>query len=278
MHREIGFAMGKPKSQSKLKKLYYRLLRRGRRVCKRFERELAVVKKALALAKPFLPSQRMLAEEVIELIGADIQALGQVAAAAERRIFHEEKVPSSEKVISISDGSAAFIVKGGWNTTVGYRPQLGRSGNGFVSALIVPQGNAADAGQLVDVVVNHWDLSGVLPGLVSTDDGYSSESARQDLLELGVKVVSISGAKGKRITGTEEWNRPDYRAARADRSAVESLMFTLKDGYEFGHVLRRDNENVSAELTEKVLAYNLGQISRIRARQARAKVEQSLAA
>ncbi len=181
-------------------------------------------------------------------------------------------------MISISDVSAAFIVKGGWNTTVGYRPQLGRSGNGFVSALIVPQGNAADAGQLVDVVVNHWDLSGVLPGLVSTDDGYSSESARQDLLDLGVKVVSISGAKGKRITGTEEWNRPDYRAARADRSAVESLMFTLKDGYEFGHVLRRDNEKVSAELTEKVLAYNLGQISRIRARQARAKVEQSLAA
>lgn len=278
MHREIGFAMGKPRSQSKLKKLYYRLLRAGRRVCKRFERELAAVEKALSLTKPFLPSQQMLAEEAIELIGADIQALSQVAAVAERRIFHEEKVPSSEKVISISDHSAAFIVKGGWNTTVGYRPQVGRSGKGFVSALIVPQGNAADAGQLVDVVGNHWDLSGVLPGLVSTDDGYSSESGRQDLLDLGVKVVSISGAKGKKITGAEEWNRPDYRAARADRSAVESLMFTLKDGYEFGHVLRRDNENVSAELTEKVLAYNLGQISRTRARQPRDKVQQSLAA
>ena len=44
LHREIGFSTGKPKKQGKLKKLYYQLLRRGRRVCKRFERELAAVK------------------------------------------------------------------------------------------------------------------------------------------------------------------------------------------------------------------------------------------
>jgi hypothetical protein len=55
-----------------------------------------------------------------------------------------------------------------------------------------------------------------------------------------VEVVRISGAKGKKSTGAEEWNRPDYRSARARRSAVESLMFTLKDGYEFGRLLRRE--------------------------------------
>jgi len=277
MHREIGFSTGKPKKQGKVKKLYYQLLRRGRRVCRRFERELAAVEKALG-QKELLPSQRLVAEETIELIGADIQGIGQVAAAGERRIFAEEKVPSSAKVISISDRDAAFIVKGGWNTVVGYRPQLGRSGQGFVTALIVPTGNAADSAQLVDVVLDHWERSGVLPRLVSSDDGYSNQSARQDLLKTGVEVVSISGAKGKKITGTAEWNRPDYRAARANRSAVESLMFTLKDGYDFGQLLRRENENVRAELMEKVLAYNIGQIIRVRERRARARREQSLTA
>ena len=277
MHREIGFSTGKPKKQGKVKKLYYQLLRRGRRVGKRFERELAAVAKALS-QRELLPSQRLVAEEAIELIGADIQGIGQVAAAGERRILAGEKVPSSAKVISISDGDAAFIVKGGWNTVVGYRPQLGRSGQGFVTALIVPRGNAADSGQLVEVVLDHWERSGVLPRLVSSDDGYSDQSARQDLLEAGVEVVSISGAKGKRITSAQEWNRPDYRAARANRSAVESLMFTLKEGYEFGQLLRRENENVRAELTEKVLAYNIGQIIRVRKRRARERLEQSLAA
>jgi len=161
---------------------------------------------------------------------------------------------------------------------VGYRPQLGRSGQGFVSALLVPRGNAADSAQLVDVVLDHWDRTGVLPRLVSSDDGYSNKGAREDLLEAGVEVVSISGAKGKSITAPEQWNRPDYRAARAQRSAVESLMFTLKEGCEFGHLLRRENENVRAELTEKVLAYTLGPILRVRERRARESLTQSVAA
>lgn len=278
MHRAIGFCTGKAKSQSKLKKLYYRLLRRGRRVCKRFERELAETKRALSNQKKLPPSQRVLAEEVIQLIAADMEAIGQVASAGERRIFGQEKVPSSDKVISISDGDAAFIVKGGWNTVIGYRPQVGRSGRGFVSALIVPEGNAADSTQLVEVVLDHWERSGVLPQLVSCDDGYGDQSAREDLLKTGVEVVSISGAKGKKITGLEQWNRPDYRAARSNRSAVESLMFTLKEGYEFGRLLRRENENVRAELTEKILAYNIAHIIRVRERRTREKQEQSLAA
>lgn len=278
LHREIGFSTGKAKKQGKLKKLYYQLLRRGRRVCRRFERELAAVEQALKNQKDLLPSQRLIAEEVVALIGADIQAIGQVAAAGERRVLEGETVPSEEKVISISDGDAAFIIKGGWNTVVGYRPQLGRSAQGFVSALLVPKGNAADSGQLVEVVLDDWDRTGVLPRLVSSDDGYSDESARQDLLKTGVEVVSISGAKGKKITSAEEWDRADYRAARANRSAVESLMFTLKDGYEFGQLLRRENENVRAELTEKVLAYNICQIIRVRERRTREKLEKALAA
>ncbi|MCI0621115.1 MAG: hypothetical protein L0387_05490 [Acidobacteria bacterium] len=278
MHRDIGFGTGKAKSQGKLKKLYYKLLRRGRRCCKRFERELAAVERALNQQTQLPPSQRLLAEEVIGLIGADIQAISQVAEACERRIFQEEKVPSSEKIISLSDEDAAFIVKGGWNTVIGYRPQLGKSGQGFVSALILPKGNAADSGQLVDVVVDHWDRSGVLPQMVSSDDGYSDKSARQDLLATGIAVVSISGAKGKKITSAEEWKRPEYRAARANRSGIESLVFTLKDGYEFGQLLRRGAENVRAELTEKILAYNIGQIIRVRERRARESQEKSLAA
>jgi hypothetical protein len=42
--------------------------------------------------------------------------------------------------------------KGGWNTVVGYRPQLARGGSGFVSALVLPQGNAADGRHLVAMV------------------------------------------------------------------------------------------------------------------------------
>jgi hypothetical protein len=36
-------------------------------------------------------------------------------------------VPMAEKIVSLSDSDASFIVKGGWNSVVGYRPQLARS-------------------------------------------------------------------------------------------------------------------------------------------------------
>jgi hypothetical protein len=39
----------------------------------------------------------------------------------------QEKVPMAEKIVSLSDSDASFIVKGGWNSVVGYRPQLARS-------------------------------------------------------------------------------------------------------------------------------------------------------
>ena len=277
-HREIGFTAGKPKRQGKLQKLYFQLLRRGERVCKRFTRELAVGTQALSSATHLPPSERQLAETVLALIEADLQAIGQVAKACQRRVFAAEKVPSGEKIVSLSDGSAAFIVKGGGEPVLGYRPQLGKSQHGFVSALLVPLGNAADSGQLVAAVLDHWERTNVLPQLVSTDDGYSSRSARADLLQTGVAVVSISGAKGKQITPAADWQRPEYRAARANRSGVESLIFTLKDGYQFGQLLRRENGNVRAELTEKILAYNFDQIVRVRARRARAAQARTLTA
>ena len=100
--------------------------------------------------------------------------------------------------------------------------------------------------------------------MASVDDGYSSQQGREELLGLGVKVVSIGGAKGKKIIEAQQWKSQPYRQARAERSAIESLVFTLKNGFEFGEMVRRTQENVLAEMLEKVLAYNISQIIRVR--------------
>jgi hypothetical protein len=75
-------------------------------------------------------------QEALCLIADDLAALEQTANVCERRIMAEEKVPIAEKIISLSDSDASFMVKGGWNTVVGYRPQLARGGSGFVTALV----------------------------------------------------------------------------------------------------------------------------------------------
>ena len=53
-----------------------------------------------------------------------------------------------------------------------------------------------------------------------------------------------------------QWESQAYKEARRCRSAVESLMSTIKDGFEFGQLGRCGIEAVRDELLEKVLAYN----------------------
>ena len=77
--------------------------------------------------------------------------------------------------------------------------------------------------------------------------------------------MSINGSKGKKITPAADWDSEAYAVARDDRSAVESLMYTIKYGFDFGRVARRGLENVRAELLEKVLAYNFCRLATCRA-------------
>ena len=69
-------------------------------------------------------------------------------------------------------------------------------------------------------------------------------------------MVSINGSKGKHITPQSEWDNEVYERARADRSSVESLMFTLKFNYDFGRLGRVGHASAKSEMLEKILAHN----------------------
>ena len=171
---QIHFLDGKARGEAKRKKLYFQLLRRVRRLRKRLLRDLESVRWNLECRTDLPPSRRLMAQEVLCLISEDLAALEQAANVCERRVMEQEKVPVAEKIISLSDSDASFIVKGGWNTVVGYRPQLARSGRGFVTALVLPRGNAADSPHLFTMVKEQITNTGVTPSMASADDGYST--------------------------------------------------------------------------------------------------------
>jgi len=262
---QICLAAGKPKSNGKLKKHYRQLLRRGRKAANALTVELNRLELVLCI-EALPPSRRVLLQRVLEQIKADLSDANRVVDYANDRVFHDKKLPSTEKVLSLSDGSAAYIKKGSRSPVIGYKPQLVRSENGFITSLIVPEGNAADSIELVPAIRESIKRTGVIAALVSTDDGYASAKGREEVLDMGVKDISISGAKGKKLTDLDDWQSEVYRGARRDRSAVESLMFTIKDGFEFGELGRRGIEAVRSELMEKVLAYNCCRIILMRKR------------
>ena len=252
---QICLSSGKPKSRGKMKKHYRKLLSRGGKAADALKCELDRLEESLEMGtQP--PSRRELLNRTLEQIRNDIADAKRVVEYAGDRVFHDRKLPSTEKVLSLSDGSAAYIKKGGRDPVIGYKPQLVRSENGLVTSLIVPEGNASDSVKLAPAILDSIGRTGVIAELVSSDDGYASAKGRDELLKMGVKSVSISGAKGKKLTDPEDWGSEVYRDARRNRSAVESLMFTIKDGFEFGELGRRGIDAVRNELLEKVLAYN----------------------
>jgi hypothetical protein len=100
--------------------------------------------------------------------GLDDSDLGDAERGIEYasdRVFHEKKLPSTEKVLSLSDGSAAYIKKGDRHPLIGYKLQLVRSENGFVTSLLVPEGNAADAITLVPAIADSIQRTGVVADL-----------------------------------------------------------------------------------------------------------------
>ena len=187
------------------------------------------------------------------------------------RVLKGKGVDLTEKVVSLSDGSAAFIAKGGRETVIGYRPQVGRSGNGFVTVLHVPEGNANDAPLLHPLVREVADNTGVTPKNVSTDDGYSSRKGRLEVLSIeGLDALSLSGSKGKALTPVEAWDSEQYQELRRNRSSVESLIFMLKYVFGFGRVRRRGIEAVRTELLEKVIVHNMMRMVLLRKRRQKA--------
>lgn len=275
-HFTINCCSGKRRAERKRKAGYRRLQEKAHKTADYLQQELSLQRQAIDLEK-YAPSVRENIIEVFELMEQDLADARTVMAYAEERIEHGVVRPSKEKILSISDRDAAYIKKGTRPAVIGYKPQLARSGNGFATALIVPEGNAADSTQLWPLTQAHIHNTGVVPELVSVDDGYASATDRDEVLKAKVAAVSISGSKGKRMTDEMLWESPLYEDARRNRSAVESIIFVLKYVFEFGRLRRRGVDAARAEELEKIIAYNFMRIADLRMKKRRQEDERKAA-
>jgi len=260
--KKIDFAMncvgGKPGAAKKLRKLYSQYLDVAAKIINRLAGQLeALTVKWEAL--DIVPSQQRQAEAIMEIVNDDLAAVVRVCEYTGCRIFKNIILPSAEKILSLSDSSAAFIKKGGREPKIGYKPQVARSGNGFITAFELEQGNPADSARLLPVTRQHQRNTGITPNVITVDDGYSSKAGRDELLE-EISTVSINGSKGKKITSEEQWNSAPYADARNMRSAVESLVFTLRYKFSLYRFSRRGIEAVKGEMTEKIIVHNFWRI------------------
>jgi len=257
LHFKINNTTGVKGAPKKRIKLYKRFLKVAAKAMNYLIRQF-IVREMQAKSAELMPSKKRKMDSIISAVEQDLHDVAHVITYTGERLFNGISLPSADKIISLSDQSAAFIRKGSRNDVIGYKPQLMRSMDaGFITALYLESGNPSDSKSLLPSVEQHIKSTGITPLFISADDGYSSPDAVADVKELGVKDICLSGAKGKRLLGDDVWMQEEYIDGRRRRSAVESLMFTLKYVYEFGRMRRRGLKEVQAEMLEKVTAYNI---------------------
>jgi IS5 family transposase len=278
--RQISFACGKPGSRRKIRRIYRKVYKRAELCLARLNRQLPTLLPAWqdgVESLPLFPRQR--ATALVERLLGDLDDAAKVIGYSRKRVVEGKSTPMAEKVLSLADPDAAYIKKGAREPVLGYKPQLVRSTEGFITAFELHKGNPADSARLLPLVDQHVANTAVRPRVVSVDDGYSSGPNRQSLLDRHVQVVSMNGAKGRKITPEQDWNSERYKQARDKRSAVESLVYTFRFKFHVHRFARRGLNAVRVEIFEKVVAHNFWRAALLRKRAAaREKPQLSAAA
>lgn len=262
LHRRIGMTIHRVKGGQQRRKLYRQLCQRAIQFAGDLLRHSERLDEALGTAVLSRAQWELAAgheRTMLTQLGDLVRVCQQVGG----RLHGAVPVAVSERLLSIKDRDAAIIVKGGREAVFGYKVQLAFTGLGYCTGLVVNHGNGSDSRSLAEVVQRHNEATGIVAAEVSVDDGYAGTKTAVEVANLGVKHLSVSGAKGRRQLG-ELWDEPTIRELRVWRPAAEARIYLLKRNVRAGRVSRSGRAAVEAELMAKVLVFNLDCILRQR--------------
>lgn len=149
-----------------------------------------------------------------------------VVDQTERRVFDEDKLSPSQKLVSIFEPHTDILCKR--NTVVyGHKVCLSFGKTGLVLAAEVLRGNPADSTLTTGAIEQVQSNSGKTPHDVAMDKGFASKKNVLDVKDLGVQRVDFGEGRG---IDTEKacGNRRIRRKLRRFRAGAEGLISWLK--------------------------------------------------
>lgn len=182
-----------------------------------------------------------------------------------RRVLNQEKVPASEKIVSIFEPHTDIICRGKVNVDVefGHKVWLDEIDGGIISNYRILKGNPHDTQQLIPSLDQHIENFGSPPKVVTTDRGVYSQANENYAAVLGVKeIVSPKSGYRSKERIKHERNR-NFRKARRWHNGVEGRISFLKRCFGLQRCLYRGYEGFSRWVGWGIIAHNLTIISRI---------------
>ncbi len=174
----------------------------------------------------------------------------------ERRVLRGEKVPATEKVVSIFEDHADVIVKDRRDTYYGHKICLATGKSNLLLDCVIEQGNPADSSLAVEMVWRQEKLYSRPPRQVAYDGGFASRSNLQEIKSVGVQNVMFSKKRGLQVLDMVKstWV---YKRLRNWRAGIEGIISFLKRCFGLGRCLWRGEMSFRSYVWGSVLSANL---------------------
>ena len=249
--RQVGEAMRRrgETAQAEGKAAYQKLVRATRATIHQAQQVLPVLH-----AQATQESQKL--AETLEIF---IPRAKQVVAQTVRRVFEQEKVPATEKIVSIFEPHTDIIRRNKAHkpTEYGHKVWLDEVDGGIVTRWEVLAGNPSDQMQWLPSLDHHQARFGKPPHQASGDRGLYSPRNEHIAGERGVKRV-ILPQPGKKSAARKQYERqPWFVRGRRWHAGVEGRISVLKRRFGLDRCLDHGTHGFEKWVGWGVIAANL---------------------
>jgi len=187
----------------------------------------------------------------------------QVIEQTERRVLQGEKVPASDKIVSIFEEHADIIVKGSRDVQYGHKLNLSTGRSGLILDVVIEEGNPADAERLLPMLDRHIAQYGKAPRQMAADGAYAAIDNLRKAKKRGVNDMAFHKKRGLKVEAMAKspWV---YRKLRNFRAGIEAGISCLKRAYGLGRCTWKGLAHFKAYVWSSVLAHNLALFARLK--------------
>jgi IS5 family transposase len=185
----------------------------------------------------------------------------QIIDVARRRVLQGEKVPASEKLVSIFEPHTDIIQKGARKTVFGHKICLGAGRSGLIFDCGIFQGNPTDTTLFSDTLDRLTDVLGAVPTHVCADDGFASLKNGNAAKDKGVEQVAFGGKLKTELLRWVDSVRVQKQLRRF-RAGIEGIISAVKRAFGLGRCTWSGWEGFKQYVLSAIVAWNLQVMAR----------------
>ena len=173
------------------------------------------------------PMKMITAQGIAENLKQIIALMQGVIDQTRRRVLDGEKVPVSEKIVSIFEPHTDIIKKDRRDTFYGHKVCLSGGPSNLITDCLIVKGNPADSTLTLEMLDRHDQIYGHYPLKVALDGGFASKDNLKAAKARKIKDVCFAKKRGLK---EEDMCRSPwvYNRLRRFRAGIESGISWLK--------------------------------------------------